>query len=470
MHLDRKLFLGGRLKRLRTSLNLSQTQMAADLGVSASYLNHLERNQRPLTAQVLLKLASTYDIDLRSFTSELDPSGESDMAAIFSDTLFQDLKVPKREISDLIAAAPSVADAILKLYRAYNDNKNRINSGLDISGAENSITSPNDWVHDKIQQKGNFFPELDAFGEELFVGLGADSNNLSIEAQKRLLADHTISVRFVPSTTMNQYQRRFDLHRRRLYLSDILSPQSRLFAIIYQLALSEFESQIDNIISKMAAPSIDSEKLLKIYLLNYLTAATIMPYDRFLAAAKSSLYDIDLLTAPFGVSYEQVAHRLTTLSRPGERGVPFFMLRVDTAGNISKRFASTKFPFSRLGGTCPRWNIHQAFQNHGRSLTQIIETPDKERFFTISRALERNQNGWANADLSGHAIGLGCELKFAHEIIYSKGIDLQNAVAVETGPMCRLCERPNCKERAAAPVMHSLKVDKWVKTNTAFPF
>lgn len=470
MNLDRKLFLGGRLKRLRTTLNLSQTQMASDLGVSSSYLNHLERNQRPLTAQVLLKLASTYDIDLRSFTSELDPSGESDMAAVFSDSLFQDLKVPKREISDLIAAAPSVADAILKLYRAYNDNKNRFNFGIESDGAQGPITAPNDWVHDIIQQKGNFFPELDALGEELFVGLGSDSNNLLVEAQKRLLTNHTISVRFVPSSTMNQYQRRFDLHRRRLYLSDILSPASRLFAIIYQLALSEYEVQIDNIISKMAAPNNDCEKLLKIYLLNYLSAAIIMPYDRFLAAAKTCQYDIDLLKAPFGVSYEQIAHRLTTLSRPGERGVPFFMIRVDTAGNISKRFASTKFPFSRLGGTCPRWNIHQSFQNHGRTLTQIIETPDKERFFTISRAIERNQDGWSNGDLSGHAIGLGCELKFASELVYSKGIDLNHAAVVETGPMCRLCERANCKERASAPIMHGLKIDKWVKTNTAFPF
>lgn len=470
MNLDRKLFLGGRLKRLRTTLNLSQTQMANDLNVSSSYLNHLERNQRPLTAQVLLRLASTYDIDLRSFTSELDPSGESDMAAVFSDPIFHDLKIPKREISDLIAAAPSVAEAILKLYRAYNDNKSRVNLGANLNDAENAIITPNDWVHDVIQQKGNFFPELDAFGEELFVGLGADSNNLLGEAQKRLLTNHTISVRFVPSSTMNHYQRRFDLHRRRLYLSDILPPQSRLFAIIYQTVLSEFEVQIDSIIAKMGAPSAEAEKLMKVYLLNYLTAATIMPYDGFLAAAKANFYDIDLLKAPFGVSYEQVAHRLTTLSRPGERGVPFFMIRIDNAGNISKRFASVKFPFSRLGGTCPRWNIHQAFQNHGQTLTQIIETPQKERFFTISRAIERPQSSWADAQMSGHAIGLGCELKFANEIVYSKGIDIQNAAAVETGPMCRLCERANCKERTSAPIMHSLKIDKWVKTNSAFPF
>lgn len=470
MNFDRKLFLGGRIKRLRSTLNLSQTEMAADLGVSGSYLNHLERNQRPVTAQVLLKLASTYDIDLRSFTTEVDPSGEADMAAVFSDILFKDFKIPKREISDLIAAAPSVAEAVLKLYRAYNENKTRIFSASDGQLTDTDPTTPADWVQDKIQAKGNFFPELDALGEELFLNLGAESNNLMAEAQKRLLNDHNINVRFVPAKTMNHYQRRFDLHRRRLYLSELLSASSRFFAIIYHLVLAQYESQIDALVETMSAPNAGAQRLLKVYLTNYLSAATLMPYDKFLSAAKECSYDIELLRAPFGVSYEQVAHRLTTLSRPGERGVPFFMVRVDTAGNISKRFAATKFPFSRVGGTCPRWNIHQAFQTPGRTITQIIETPEKEQFFTISRTLHRSQSGWENGDLSGQAIGLGCELKFASELIYSKGVNLLNAAVVETGPMCRLCERSNCRERAAAPIMHSLKIDKWVKTNTAFPF
>lgn len=467
---ERKLFLGGRLKRLRHDLNLSQTEMAGDIGVSASYLNHIERNQRPITAQVLLKLASTYDLDLRSFTSEADPSGEADMGEVFADQLFKDLKIPKREISDLIAAAPMVAEAVLKLYRAYNDKKVREEMSINAIKEGDDFASPTDWVRDRIQAKSNFFPELDAFGEALFENLGGDSNVLLYEAERKLLSEYAIGVRYVPASVMSIYQRRYDFHRKRLLLSETLGTSSRLFSIIYQLAVAMHDNHLNAMVEKSGAPDAISAKLLKISFLNYLVAATLMPYDKFLETAENCAYDLELLRAPFGVSFEQAAHRLTTLSRPGNRGVPFFMLRIDSAGNISKRFAAGKFPFSRFGGTCPRWNIHQAFQTPGRVVTQIIETPDKERYFTLARTLDRPLRNWDGGAYSEQAIGLGCELKHAEKLIYAKGIDFSNPSYVETGPMCRLCERPNCRERAAPPATRPLSLDKWSKSVSAYPF
>ncbi len=465
--LDRKLFLGGRLKRLRYDLDLTQTKMAADLGVSASYLNHLERNQRPVTAQVLLKLAATYDLDLRSFTDDSEPAGEADLAEIFADPMFKDLRLPRREISELVAASPMAAEAITRLYRAYAERGRR----EVLEAAPDTLdTSPTDWVRDQIQTHHNFFPELDELGEALFDSLGGNRHTLEDAAHRRLSDTYRIDIRLMPAAVMVIYQRRFDPHRRRLMISETLGRSSRRFAVLYQLALSEYGAQVNAIADRARAPDLATARLYRIALLNYLTAATLMPYGRFLETAEACAYDIEWLRAPFEVSYEQAAQRLTTLSRPGMRGVPFFLMRVDSAGNVSKRFAAGHFPFSRYGGACPRWNIHQAFQTPGRIVTQVIETPDKQRYFTLSRTLDRSTRPYADGAYAEQAVGLGCELKYAEKLIYARGLDLAHPNAVETGPMCRLCERPNCRERAAPPAVKTLQVDEWIKGVTPFPF
>ncbi|WKL57094.1 short-chain fatty acyl-CoA regulator family protein [Asticcacaulis sp. ZE23SCel15] len=467
--LDRKLFLGGRFKRLRGDLGLTQTQMAQDLGVSASYLNHIERNQRPVTAQVLLKLAATYDLDMRTFTSEADPAGEAHLSEVLADPMFADLKVPRREIADLVANAPSVAEALLKLYRAYGERR-----GLEAlepgSVANLNDQSPSDWVRDQIQSRFNFFPELDELGEGLFDELGGDSHTLEARAELALRTEYGIEVRFMPTDIMLVYQRRYDPHRKRLMLSESLGASSRVFAVLYQLVLQRHGLMINEMVDRARAPDAVSGRLYKVSLLNYLTAATLMPYGRFQAQAEACCYDLEILRSPFGVSFEQAAQRLTTLSRPGNRGVPFFLMRIDQAGNVSKRFAAGKFPFSRFGGACPRWNIHQAFQTPGRIITQVIETPDKTRYFTLSRTIDRSLRGWEGGVSGDQAVGLGCELKYAEKLIYAKGLDLTNPAAIEVGPMCRLCERPYCRERAAPPVTRPLQIDEWIKGVTAFPF
>ncbi len=467
--LDRKLYLGGRLKRLRYDLDITQTQMAEDLGVSASYLNHLERNQRPVTAQVLLKLAATYDLDLRTFTDDSEPSGEADLVEIFADPLFKDLRLPRREISELVASSPMAAEAVTRLYRAYTERKKR--DALEARPAEDALDqSPTDWVRDQIQSHHNFFPELDDLGEKLFETLGSDPHTLEESAQRRLSALYGIEIRLMPAQVMMMYQRRFDPHRRRLMISETLGASSRRFAVLYQLALSEYGADIKATAEKVKAPDLATERLYKIALLNNLAAAALMPYGKFLETAEQNAYDIELLRAPYEVSYEQAAQRLTTLSRPGSRGVPFFLMRIDSAGNVSKRFSAGQFPFSRYGGACPRWNIHQAFQTPGRIITQVIETPGGQRYFTVSRTLDRGLRAYSDGAYSEQAVGLGCELKYADKLIYARGLDLNQPNAVQTGPMCRLCERPNCRERAAPPAVKALQVDEWIKGVTAFPF
>jgi predicted transcriptional regulator/transcriptional regulator with XRE-family HTH domain len=470
---ERKLFLGLRLKRLRRELGLTQSRMAEDLAVSPSYLNLLERNQRPLTAQILLRLAQTYDIDIRSLSADSDGADARDLAEVMADPLFRDLAVPRHEVAEVAQASPGVADAIVRLYRAYGERRRLIDMGALESGASGlgatSVFAPSDWVRDYIQNQRNFFPDLDEAGETLFGELRAETAGFAAAAGARLAERHGVQVRIAPAEVLPDSIRRYDHHRRRLLLSERLAAPGRSFAIAYQLALAEHDGELAAMVERAAPPDGPTARLLKVSLANYLAAATMMPYEAFRQACERSGHDIELIRTRFGASFEQVSHRLTTLSRPTARGVPFFMLRVDCAGNISKRFAGGAFPFSRFGGACPRWKIHGAFRTPGKILTQIVETPDGARYFTLARTVWRIASPHAEED-SELAIGLGCELKYAPRLVYARGLDLANPLVTEIGPACRVCERPACPQRAAEPAGRTLIVDDFTKSLSPYPF
>jgi predicted transcriptional regulator/transcriptional regulator with XRE-family HTH domain len=470
---ERKLFLGPRLRRLRRELTLTQSRMAEDLGVSPSYLNLLERNQRPVTAQVLLRLADAYDIDLRSFSTDGEAGGGAGLSEVFADPLFQDLGVSRHEVAEVAENAPGVAEAVLRLYQAYVDRRRLAGLGGEENETERAgsgpTSTPSDWVRDFIQSQRNHFPDLEEQADAIAAELKATGLEPAAALAERLSSRFQIRVQVVPREVLPDTIRRYDHHRRRLFLSEVLTGSGRSFALAYQLALQEGGEALNALTERAAPPDRPTRSLLKVSLANYLAAALLMPYESFHAAVETTGYDIDLIKARFGVSFEQVCHRLTTLARPGARGTPFFMLRVDSAGNISKRFASAAFPFSRFGGTCPRWNIHSAFRTPGRILTQVVETPDGQRYFTVARTVQRAAAPYAGED-SDLAIGLGCELKYAPKLVYSRGLDLAAPAATPIGPACRICERQACPQRAAEPISRMLIVDELSKSISPYPF
>jgi predicted transcriptional regulator/transcriptional regulator with XRE-family HTH domain len=471
--IDRKLFLGARFKRLRRDLGLTQTRMAEDLGLSPSYLNLLERNQRPVTAQVLLRLAEAYDLDLKTLATDPESAGASGLTEVFSDQMFLDLGVARHEIAEVAESSPGVSEAIVRLYRAYLDQRSLTDLGAigrpEEGAAPSARIVPSDWVRDFIQAQKNYFPELEDAAEELLAGLKIEPQDFAVAARERLSSRHGVQVRVAPRDVLPESVRRYDHHRKRLFLSEVLTGAGRAFALAYQLAILEYGPLLDAMADRAGPPDKPTRGLVKVSLVNYLAAALLMPYGAFHEAAERTAYDIELVRARFGVSFEQACHRLTTLSRPGARGVPFFMLRVDSAGNISKRFAGATFPFSRFGGTCPRWNIHSSFRTPSRVVTQIVETPDGQRHFTFSRTVSRVATPHAGDD-SELAVGMGCELKFAERLVYSRGIDLRDPVATAIGPACRICERPACPQRAAEPINRTLTVDDFTKSISPYPF
>jgi predicted transcriptional regulator/DNA-binding XRE family transcriptional regulator len=465
--IQRKLLLGARLKRLRRERGLNQSQMADQLGISGSYLNHLERNQRPVTAGILLRLAEAFDIDVKAFASEAGDGGAAtQLGEIFSDPMLADLGASRYELVELADNAPSVAEGIIRLYTAVREVQRRP-EGEERRSDPRSLITPETWVRDYIQAQRNHYPELEEASETLG---GALAHPLSVAEplRQRLKEAWGVEVRVVDPEVLEDASQHFDAQRRVLMLSSLLRPENRSFGIAYQLALIEFAPIIARMLEAARSPDPGSRRLLHMSFANYAAGAIIMPYGKFLRAAEEHRYALDRLTAQFGANVEQVAHRLTTLSRPNAKGVPFFMLRADPAGNISKRYAGDSFPFSHFGGTCPRWHLHSAFQTPGQTIRQLIETPEGERFFTISRTIERP----IRPDLRDDAllaIGLGCDVKHAHRIAYADGLDLRTE-ATPVGPACAICPRLNCAYRATAPAGRMLAVEENRKSISPYPF
>jgi predicted transcriptional regulator/plasmid maintenance system antidote protein VapI len=467
MAAQRKLFLGARLKRLRRERGLNQAQMAGELGISASYLNHLERNQRPITAPVLLRLAEAFDVDVKAFATEGgDAAGADQLGEIFSDPILSDLGVSRMELVEMADNAPAAADAIVRLYTALRELQRQ---PADETGSDPRVLiTPETWVRDHIQAQRNHFPELEEGAETLGGALG-DPLSVAEALRRRLKEAWGVESRVVDPELLDDVSQHFDPQRRSFMLSALLRPENRTFGLAYQLALLEFGPIIDRMLENARPPDVGSRRLLHMSFANYAASAIMMPYGKFLRAAEEHRYALDRLCGQFGANVEQIAHRITTLGRSGARGVPFFMLRVDPAGNISKRYAGESFPFSHFGGTCPRWHLHAAFQTPGQTIRQLIETPDGQRFFTISRTIERP----IRPDLRDDAllaIGLGCDVRYAPRIAYADGLDLANTPATPIGPACAICPRIGCAYRATPPAGRMLAVEENRKTISPYPF
>ncbi len=471
-----KIFAGQRLRRLRRDLGLNQAQMAEGLDISPSYLNLLERNQRPLSAQLLLKLADTFDVNLKGLSGDEGGRALSDLKEVFSDPLLEGLQPATQDLLDLHGSSPLAAQALITLYRAYRQTGERA-AGLAEKMTDLSAVNPGsrpafpvEEVRDFFAAHRNYFPELEQAAEALWETSLSKSDNTGSGLRQHLRTKHSIAVQVMPVDFMDQLIRRFDRHSNRLFLSEALTPPTRNFQIAYQICLLEYSALMDEIINRSAGVQEETRRLLRISLASYFAGAVLMPYERFLKTAEKKRYDIELLCQRFDASHEQVCHRLTTLQRPSAAGIPFFFIRVDPAGNISKRLSAGGFHFARFGGACPRWNVHEAFRNPGKVVTQIVEMPDKTTYFSISRTVD-GLNGGYHAPLPQLAIGLGCEISHAHRLVYSDGYDLKDLkLVMPIGLTCRLCERVGCTHRAFPPLNRNLIVDEGLKTVSPFMF
>lgn len=459
--------LGSKVRSLRRQHGLTQRQMAERLDISASYLNLIEHGKRPLSAPVLIKLAKGFSIDLGSF-GEDDAQVEAELTEVFSDPVFDDLGLTNSDVKELVASCPNIADAVLTLYRGFRDARDSADTLASRVHGENAAggdiaSLPTEEVHDFIQRQGNHFRELEEAAERLRRVAGIHDDDRYQKMAQHLEQVLGIRIQWVPVEATSTVVRRYDADRRVLFLSQVLPPRSRHFQLAHQLGLLEYGNLLDDLSDHRSLTSDEARRLARVTLANYFAAAVLMPYDSFLEEAERRRYDIELLGHRFRTSFEQVCHRLCTLGRPGSEGVPFHMIRVDIAGNISKRFSGSGIRFARYSGACPRWNVHAAFLTPGQIRTQMSVMEDGTSYFCIARTVSKSGGGWT-APHAMHAIGLGCGLKHASRLVYADGFDVSTTEhAVPVGVTCRLCERQLCPQRAFPPLSQKLAVDENVR-------
>jgi hypothetical protein len=460
--------LGAKVRALRRREGLSQVQMAERLGISPSYLNLIESNRRPLPSPLLIKLAQIFGVDLHTFGGDDDARVVSDLLEVFADPVFDAYQLASTDLRDLAVNQPQVARAVLALYSSLKTQREASDAlasrldGEEGSGVDRSQL-PSEEVSDLVQKHMNHIPELEEAAEELWKKARFDAEELYPGLLRYLDKQHGIHVRIARGEAERGILRRFDAEKKVLALSELLPTRSRTFQVAHQIALLTQHARIDRLVADAHLTSEESRGLARVALANYFAGAVLMPYAPFLEACRQERYDIDVIGRRFRVGFEQICHRFTTLRRPGAEGVHFHMIRIDVAGNISKRFSASGIRFARFSGACPRWNIFQAFMTPGMIRLQLSRFSDGATYFCLARTIHKDSGGY-HAQQPVQAIGLGCRIEHAREMVYSDGMDLENAhLATPVGVTCRLCERSDCEQRAFPSIRHPLHVDENVR-------
>ncbi|AYC99713.1 Cro/Cl family transcriptional regulator [Neorhizobium sp. NCHU2750] len=470
--MERKVFAGGRVRRVRQGMGLTQTAMAGALDISPSYLNLIERNQRPLTVQLLLKLAATYKLDLDALQGEGGGlSGQ--LREVFADPLLAGEIPGDQEIVEVAEAAPNAALATVKLYRAYREQAGRLSDlatllaseGREMASAGSHM--PIDEVRQAFERRPNFFAGIEDAAEILGKGFAAGDDPPSA-LRNWLKTERGITVRTLPTHVMPSLRRRYDRHSMRLFLSERLSPFDRNRELAMEVALLAIGPAIDAELHTLSLQTAEARRIARFELARYAAHALLMPYGSFLAAAVRARYDIDILRSRFDVSFEQAANRLTSLCRPDAAGIPFFLMEIDHAGHVVRRAGAQGFPRARFGGQCPKLNIHSAFAEPGRILVDRVDMPEGDAFLAVARTLEGPQADFGER-IRRTAILIGCDMAHAGEVVYTAALPA-SGFSVAAGPACRICERKACLSRAEPPITRPLGLDEMVTGLSAFDF
>lgn len=440
------------------------------LEISPSYLNQIEHDVRPLTVAVLLRITEVFGVDATFFASHDDTRLIAELREVIMDRDV-DVDIDPTELADMVGAHPAMARAMVNLHRRYQlantqlaaATEDRFNTGSSsgLSSGSGSITMPHEEVRDYFYQRQNYLHELDTAAEELTTGMRIQRGDLAGDLADRLRIVH--GVRIIRRIDLGKgVLHRFDPESKTFEIGAHLSSGQTVFRMAAELAYLECGGLIDKLVDDGHFTSVESQRLARLGLANYFAAATVLPYGQFHDVAEKFRYDVERLSAYYSISYETVCHRLSTLQRPSMRGVPFSFVRVDRAGNMSKRQSATGFHFSSSGGTCPLWNVYETFANPGKILVQLAEMPDGRNYMWVARTVERRASRYGQPGKT-FAIGLGCELRHAQRLVYSEGLDLSGDTTVRATPIgagCRVCERDNCPQRAFPALGRALDIDE----------
>jgi predicted transcriptional regulator/transcriptional regulator with XRE-family HTH domain len=455
-----KTLIGPQLRQIRQSHKHTQAEMARRLGVSSAYVNLLENNQRSLSVKVLLALSDAYGVEARNLVKDNSAMQLADLRASVRDPVFVGLQPDLTELRAALDHTPKLVECFLQLHQNHHAVLETIRtlSSADMS-ADIQTIRPETAIHNFFRDHANHFPQLEAAAEAARAAVGGATEDLFASLKRHLKNAFGLDVRVRDLVEMGQSLRIFNQDDHVVSLSVALDPINRNFQLAHVLALVSCSSLLDELVGDANITTDTGRERCRVELANYFAAALLMPYDEVHQMAEQTKYDLDRIATHFAVSFEQVSHRLTTLQRKGAQGVPFFFLRIDTAGNVTKRFNATPFTLAEQGGSCPVWNIHSAFGAPDVIVPQFVELPDAGQFFTISRTTSRPVSS-RHTQGRRLVVTLGCERTHVHRIGYAAPFNLdESATIAPIGINCHICPRRDCAQRAYEPLHVRLPID-----------
>ena len=448
-----KIYAGTSLRETRARSGLTQRVFAERLGISLPYLSQMENNHRPISAGVLLRLAQEFGVDLTTLSAGDAERMVIDMQEALADPIF-DTAPPLNDLRLAATNAPSLARAFLDLYRAHRQGQERLAALDEAIGAagQNALSTPWEEVRDFFHYCDNYIDAVDRAAERFACpdGVRADPWQAAVSA----LAKSGIRIREMELPANAVFRRSGN----EIHLNAAAESATRVFQLLHLVAVERQSDLLEAMLDLARFRDPAAREIARVGMANYFAGAALMPYRAFLAAAQAERHDLERLAHLFGASLEQVAHRLSTLQRPGAKGVPFFFVRVDQAGTITKRHSATRLQFARFGGACPLWNVHRAFEQPRHFLRQLAETPDGVRYLLLARDVSKHAGAF-DAPVRRFAIGLGCEIGHAGKLVYGDGLDLSRPRAFEPiGFSCRICPRRDCHQRSVPPIDRPLRI------------
>ena len=457
------LKIGPKIKAFRRQLGIQANKLAKQLGISPSYLNLIEGGKRRIDGDLLLKVCQELKIELSDLTTKSELNLANNISELLDDELFEDLDILGPEVKDLVNTNPKIARALIKLGDNFKQKDHEmINKVENLSGKiidSRKASFPGEVISDFLQENKNYFPKLEEFANTIFDKVQKNNRTRYIALCEFLKDEYSITVKDIIPEEGKPFLKIYKKNKNELWLSDYVSLETKKLYAAAQIAHEGAMKEINEYLSKFKFPSDASKKLTQIALLNYCGAAILMPYKLFHSECKKLKYDLELLQNTFATSFEQVAHRVTCLQDPKLPGIPFHMLRVDVAGNISKRFSLSGIEIPRYGGACPRWNVYSAFTRPGVIQAAVSKMSNGEKYVCIARTVEKGVGRFGQSK-SILSIGLGCEAKYAKDFIYTENIDVTDKkTEIPIGVSCRTCDRLDCSQRAFPPLHKKFDVD-----------
>jgi len=457
------LKLGPKIKAFRRQMGIQANKLAIQLNISPSYLTLIEGGKRKIDADLLLKICQELKIDISDLTKKSDLNLVNNISELLDDKLFEDLDILGPEVQDLVNTNPKIARALIKLGDNFKKkdhelvNKIEKLSGKIVDNRKNSF--PGEVISDFLQENKNYFSKLEEFADKIFDKVKQNNRTRYIALCNFLKSEYNISVKDIIPEEGKPFSKIYNSKNKELFLSDYLSIETKKLHAAAQIAQEGAGDEINKYLETFNFPSNESKKLTKVALLNYCGAAILMPYKLFHSECKKLKYDLELLQNTFATSFEQVTHRVTCLNDIKLPGVPFHFLRVDVAGNISKRFSLSGIEIPRYGGACPRWNVYSAFSRPGVIQAAVSKMTNGEKYVCIARTVEKGVGRYGQKK-SMLSIGLGCEAKYAKDFVYTENLDLNDKKSeIPVGVSCRTCDRLDCSQRAFPPLHKKFDVD-----------